>query len=82
MIFTNHHRKIILIRNEPEKLVDDYYYVAARGQGSGIYPEKQASQFFNTCRFNSTGEKIDLAFLDDIEVHCEMCNGSGFSAEV
>ncbi|WP_080778456.1 ATP-binding cassette domain-containing protein [Chryseobacterium phocaeense] len=27
-------------------------------------------------------EKIDLAFMDDIEQHCEVCGGSGFAPEV
>lgn len=27
-------------------------------------------------------EKIDLAFMDDIEAPCEVCNGSGFAPEI
>ncbi|MFD2164535.1 excinuclease ABC subunit UvrA [Paradesertivirga mongoliensis] len=27
-------------------------------------------------------EKIDLAFMDDVELPCEVCNGSGFTPEV
>lgn len=27
-------------------------------------------------------EKIDLAFMDDIEQHCEVCGGSGFAPEI